>query len=197
MRYLKILAAVSLGMVLLGACGGPAEDPAGEGSSESSEAAVSRGAAESSIPEFATTPARRAAAEFVRAAATPDARLDTTPTEAWRRAAPYATSELAPLLTEAKDSGTMPGWWRRLTETDGYISIEITNIAGDEPQAAPPPGSPTTPTAAPGEELPLEVMFTRTTHIPGRVPGLGGNTRTWVVMVRDGKVVNFKPDPSE
>lgn len=196
MRYLKILVAGSLGVVLLGACGGPAEEPAAEGSSESSEVVASRGVAESPIPEFATTSGRRAAAEFVRAAATPDARLDATPAEAWRRAAPYATSELAPLLTEAKESGTTPGWWRRLTETDGYISIEITNIAGDEPQAAPPPGSPT-PTATSGEELPLEVMFTRTAHVPGRVPGLGGDTRTWVVMVRDGKVVNFKPDLSE
>lgn len=196
MRYVKILATVSLGAVLLGACGGPAEEPTAGTSSVSSAAAVARGVAESPIPEFANTPARRAAAEFVRAAATPDARLDATPAEAWRRAAPYATSELAPLLTEAKESGITPGWWRRLTETDGYISIEITNIAGDEPQAAPPPGSPT-PTATSGEELPLEVMFTRTAHVPGRVPGLGGDTRTWVVMVRDGKVVNFKPDLSE
>lgn len=196
MRYLKILAAGSLGVVFLGACGGPAEEPTAGTSSVSSAVVVARGVAESPIPEFADSPARRAAAEFVRAAATPDARLDTSPADAWRRAAPYATSELAPLLTEAKESGITPGWWRRLTETDGYISIEITNIAGDEPQAAPPPGSPT-PTATSGEELPLEVMFTRTAHVPGRVPGLGGDTRTWVVMVRDGKVVNFKPDLSE
>ena len=194
-RHVKILATVSLGAVFLGACGGPAEEPTAGISAVSSAAAVARGVAESPIPEFANTPARRAAAEFVRAAATPDARLDTTPAEAWRRAAPYATSELAPLLTEAKESGTTPGWWRRLTETDGYISIEITNIVGDEPQAAPPPGSPT-PTAAPGEELPLEVMFNRTAHAAGRVPSRG-KTQIWVVTVRDGLVVAFKPESGD
>lgn len=193
MRYLKVLVAGSLGVVFLGACGGPAEEPTVGVSSVSSAAAVARGVAESPIPEFATTPARRAAAEFVRAAATPDARLDTSPADAWRRAAPYTASELAPLLTEAKDSGAMPGWWRRLVETDGYVSIEISNITGDEPQAAPPPGSPT-PTAAPGEELPLEVMFNRTAHAPGRVPSRGVQTQIWVVTVRDGLVVAFKPE---
>lgn len=187
MRYLKVLVAGSLGVVFLGACGGSAEDPIAGTSSVSSAVVVARGVAESPIPEFANTPARRAAAEFVRAAATPDARLDATPADAWRRAAPYATSELVPHLTEAKESGTTPGWWRRLTETDGYISIEITNIVGDEPQAAPPPGSPT-PTATPGEELPLEVMFNRT----GR-----GKTQIWVVTVRDGLVVAFKPESGD
>ena len=195
MRHVKILATVSLGAVLLGACGGPAEEPTAGTSSVSNAAAVARGVAESPIPEFATTPARRAAAEFVRAAATPDARLDTTPADAWLRAAPHATSELAPHLTEAKDSGTMPGWWRRLVETDGYVSIEISNITGDEPQAAPPSGSPT-PTATPDEDLPLEVMFNRTAHAPGHVPSRGVQTQIWVVTVRDGLVVAFKPESS-
>lgn len=196
MRYVKILATVSLGAVFLGACGGPAEEPTAGTSSVSSAAAVARGVAESPIPEFADSPARRAAAEFVRAAATPDARLDATPADAWRRAAPYATSELAPLLTAAEDSGAMPGWWRHLVETDGYVSIEISNITGDEPQAAPPPGSPT-PTATPGEELPLEVMFNRTAHAPGRVPSRGVQTQIWVVTVRDGLVVAFKPESGD
>lgn len=196
MRHVKILAAVSLGAVFLGACGGPAEESAVGVSSLSSVAAVARGVAESPIPEFANTPAQRAAAEFVRAAATPDARLDTTPAEAWRRAAPYTTSELAPHLTVAEESGSMPGWWRRLVETDGYVSIEISNITGDEPQAAPPPGSPT-PTAAPGEELPLEVIFNRTAHAAGRVPSRGVKTQIWVVTVRDGLVVAFKPESGD
>ena len=196
MRYLKVLVAGSLGVVFLGACGGPVEEPAAGASSVSSAAAVARGVAESPIPEFANTPARRAAAEFVRTAATPDARLDTSPADAWLRAAPYATSELAPHLTAAEDSGTMPGWWRHLVETDGYVSIEISNIVGDEPQAAPPPGSPT-PTAAPGEELPLEVMFNRTAHAPGRVPSRGAKTQIWVVTVRDGLVVAFKPESGD
>ena len=170
MRYLKILAAGSLGVVLLGACGGPAEEPTAGTSSVSSAAAVARGVAESPIPEFANTPARRAA--------------------------PYATSELAPHLTAVEESGSMPGWWRRLTETDGYVSIEISNITGDEPQAAPPPGSPT-PTAAPGEELPLEVMFNRTAVAAGRVPSRGVKTQIWVVTVRDGLVVAFKPESGD
>lgn len=196
MRHVKILAAVSLGAVFLGACGGPAEEPTVGASAVSAAAAVARGVAESPIPEFANTPARRAAAEFVRAAATPDARLDTTPAEAWRRAAPYAASELAPHLTATDESGTVLGWWRRLVETDGYVSIEISNITGDEPQAAPPPGSPT-PTATPGEDLPLEVMFNRTAHAAGRVPSRGVQTQIWVVTVRDGLVVAFKPESGD
>ena len=90
----------------------------------------------------------------------------------------------------------MPGWWRHLVETDGYVSIEISNITGDESQAAPPPGSPT-PTAAPGEELPVEVMFNRTAHAPGRVPSRGVQTQIWVVTVRDGLVVAFKPESGD
>ena len=196
MRHVKILAAVSLGSVFLGACGGPVEEPAAGVSSVSSTTAVARGVAESPIPEFANSPARRAAAEFVRAAATPDTQLDTTPTEAWRRAAPYAANELSPLLTPPEGTGTVPGWWRHLIESDGYVSIEISNVTGDEPQAPPPPGSPT-PTAAPGKELPLEVMFTRTAHAPGRVLSQGLKTHVWVVTVRDGLVVAFKPDQDD
>ena len=79
------------------------------------------------------------------------------------RATAHVTPELAQQITTADTTADVPGWWRRLFTTDGYVSIEISNIVGDEPQAAPHPGSPE-PTITPGQEVQLEVMFTRTSH---------------------------------
>lgn len=188
-KSLTILAVVVFIGFLTG-CGGPSPDAA------SSMPAASRGVADSPIPEAANNPNRLAAAEFVIAAATPDARLDSAPQHATTRATAHAAPELAQQITTADTAADVPGWWRRLLTTDGYVSIKISNIVGDEPQAAPPPGSPE-PTIAPGQEVQLEVMFTRTFHAVGRVPSRGVKTHIWVVTVRDGLVVAFEADQSD
>ena len=188
-KSLTILAVVVFIGFLTG-CGGPSPDAA------SSMPAASRGVADSPIPEAANNPNRLAAAEFVIAAATPDARLDPAPQHATTRATAHAAPELAQQITTADTTADVPGWWRRLLTTDGYVSIEISNVTGDEPQAAPPPGSPE-PTITPGQEVQLEVMFTRTFHAVGRVPSRGVKTHIWVVTVRDGLVVAFEADQSD
>ena len=189
-KSLTILAAVAVFTGFLAGCGGPSPDAA------SSMSAASRGVADSPIPEAANNPNRLAAAEFVIAAATPDARLDPAPQHATTRATAHVTPELAQQITTADTTADVPGWWRRLLTTDGYVSIEISNIVGDEPQAAPPPGSPE-PTITPGQEVQLDVMFTRTSHAVGRAPRQGVKTHIWIVTVRDGLVVAFEPDQSD
>lgn len=190
MKTLTIIAAVVVFTGFLTGCGDPSPDAA------SSMPTASRGVADSPIPEAANNPNRLAAAEFVIAAATPDARLDPAPQHATTRATAHVTPELAQQITTADTTADVPGWWRRLLTTDGYVSIEISNIVGDEPQAAPPPGSPE-PTITPGQEVQLEVMFTRTSHAVGRAPRQGVKTHIWVVTVRDGLVAAFEPDQSD
>lgn len=119
----------------------------------------SRGYQQSPLPEFISTPWGHNAAEFVRIAATPDTRIDPTPTSTWQRAARLLSPELAEEVTTQKNfhGGS---WWSELAHQDGYITIKIGNVLGETPQEPPAPGEPE-PTP---EQRTLEVIFTRTLH---------------------------------
>lgn len=150
----------------------------------------SRGYQQSPLPDFITTPWGHTAAEFVRIAATPDTRIDPTPTSTWQRASRLLTPELADEVTNQKNfhGGS---WWSELAHQDGYITIEIGNIIGETPQAPPGPNEPepTTP-----KERTLEVMFTRTLH-HRTYTQRDEKIYHWVVTLdTKGKVMTFTTD---
>lgn len=147
-----------------------------------------RGIAASRLPAWLHTDQGKIAAMFVRAAASPDSRLDhERPTNAWRRAAQYCAPDLAQEIRDQKDHMGGP-WWTDLTQHDGWVSISITNVNGETPQ------DPQASTPDPTQPMTLEVTYTRTYHRRDRNPQKDTKPRTWVVTVHHGKVTDFTPD---
>lgn len=149
----------------------------------------SRGYQQSPLPNFITTPWGHTAAEFVRIAATPDTRIDPTPTSTWQRANRLLTPELANEVTTQKNfhGGS---WWSELANQDGYITIEIGNLLGETPQA--PPGQ-NEPTSTPKERT-LEVMYTRTLH-HRTYTQQDEKTYLWTITLnKDGQITDFTTD---
>lgn len=144
----------------------------------------SRGYQQSPLPDFLITPWGNTAAEFVRIAATPDTRIDPTPTSTWQRASRLLTPELANEVTTQKN--TIGGsWWTELVKQDGYITIEITNVTGETPQA---PYDPTP------EEKILEVMYTRVLH-HRTYEQQDEKLYVWTVALdKNGKIATFTTD---
>lgn len=145
----------------------------------------SRGYKKSPLPTFITTQDGKTAAEFVRIAATPDSRIDPTPTSTWKRASRLLTPELAQEVTNQKNQ-IGGSWWRNLADNDGYVAISITNLTGERPQA---PGEPE-PT---GPEKIFEVMYKQRLHQRSFIQQ-DERLYVWVVTVRDGKVATFETD---
>lgn len=158
-----------------------------ENKTTTTDALVSRGVSKSPNPDWSVTPDEQIAVDFIRAASTPDTRLDQLPKDAWTRATDYTTKDFVPQPPEEDGNESKLGWWRRLKETDGFISVEITNIIGDQPQAAPDPNSP-----PPTDVAKLEVRFHRILNTADgkRTPDL--KPRIWAVTIRDGKISDVR-----
>lgn len=144
-----------------------------------------RGVDASPLPAWAGTAQAQLAARFTIAAATPDARLDTTPINAWRRTTDYTTPALTSQIQHQRDGGAGSWWNQTMRPDDGWVSITITNILGDEPQA---PG-----TNAQSPTTDVQVLFTRTYHTNS------GTTRdtelhTWTITIDRHQVTDFTPD---
>ena len=144
----------------------------------------SRGYHQSPLPSFLSTTTGHAAAEFVRIAATPDTRIDPTPTSTWQRASRLLTPDLANEITTQKNQ-VGGSWWTKLVEQDGYITIEITNVTGETPQA---PYDPTP------ESNTLEVMYKRVLH-HRTYKQQDEKLYVWTVSLdKNGKVATFTTD---
>lgn len=192
---------LTIAVLLLTACGSPSPDKAPEPAAVSStptpstptsahpQEQQSRGYQQSPLPDFLSTPWGHTAAEFVRIAATPDTRIDPTPTSTWQRAARLLTPELTDEVTTQKNfhGGS---WWSELASQDGYITIEISNVLGETPQAQPDPDDPE-PTP---EEHILEVVFTRTLH-HRTYRQQDEKTYLWTITLnKDGQITDFTTD---
>lgn len=159
-----VLTGVVVVTLLAASCGGQSR----EGDPLSEETAtmpmVSRGLTATVIPLWVKPGVAMRAAEFVAVAATPDVRVDEAPVNAWRR----ATSMMTPALVTELDGGAVLGdvsGWRRLQRLDGWVSIEFSNVLGDEPQAVPGLEDFSSPAS---EGVEIEVVFTRIIHAHGK-----------------------------
>ena len=77
--------------------------------------------------------------------------------------------------------------WGRLQRLDGHVSVEFSNVIGDEPQAAPGPEDSPAPV---GEGVDVEVVFTRVIHAQGQVDVReSSEPLVWMVRVVDEQVV--------
>lgn len=190
---MKHLATVLIAATLLTGCGAPSsgssDSPTPETiPSSAATAAMPRGLDATVIPTFVESPEARLAVEFVRAAATPDSRLDGSPSDAVQRARPLMTPALAQKTTTGQELVSSDWWSQDFMRNDGWISIEFTNVLGDTHQAAPDPNAPS-PTHT-SEGLEVEVMFHRIIHSGGASTKL--NTVTvWTVTIADGQVSAF------
>lgn len=99
----------------------------------------SRGISYSRIPDDLTHP-QQVAATFVILAATADCRIDGAPPDAWKRANPLATPDLAHELSTQKHVAPSP-WWKEMCADDGFIAVLIDNVlgggSGQEPGSTP------------------------------------------------------------
>lgn len=152
---------------------------------------IARGLKGSTVPPWAGSPTLQVAARFVLVASTPDARLDPTPIHAWRRAASekvVCAPALAHQIQTQRDGGAGQWWHDTMLPNDGWVSITITNILGDEPQAT---GDPTTPQSK--GPVAIDVIFTRDYHTTHGIQH-DKQLHTWTLTVTDGKVTDFTPD---
>lgn len=184
MNRRTVLAGVVVVPLLAAGCGGQSR----EGDPLSEETAtmpmVSRGLTATVIPTWVKPGVAMRAAEFVAVAATPDVRVDEAPINAWRR----ATSIMTPALVTELDKGSALGdvsGWRRLQRLDGWVSIEFSNVLGDEPQAVPGPEGFSSPT---GEGVEMEVVFTRIIHAQGQRDVRESEPLVWQVKVTGDQV---------
>jgi lipoprotein len=188
-RCVKILTVLA-NLMALAACTGQQVNPEQQVTtpetslSATSSAVMSRGLEESYLPHWIEKPEEELAANFVRYANTPDARLDEKPTQAWRRASMYCTPDLEKEIQNQKDKFG-DEQWKKLLANDGYISVEITNIDGAAQQAE---GETTEKS-----EITLEVMFRRIYHQNDKETH-EQTINTWSVTVTDGKISEFQPE---
>lgn len=148
---------------------------------------AARGPAASTL-DLDTTDLERRAAAFVIAAATPDSRLDTTPTAAWKRASTWATPTLAHELATQKDTAA-DQWWRDMSAHDGWVSIRVTNILDGHPQA---PGA-----ADHTDDDTLDVIFLTTWHTTenGHDKTIDDqHPHTWTLHLTGTRINEFDPD---
>lgn len=189
-RTVLVMGLGLVGVLVVAGCGGGS---AGEvvPSAVSVSPSVSRGFEATVIPSWVRVGVARRAAEFVAVAATPDVRVDEQSGDAWRRASSMMAPELVAELEEDSALGSFRGWgW--LQRLDGYVSVEISNVIGDEPQAAPGPEEPASPIAdADGVEV--EVVFSRVIHAD-RQPDVRESSEplVWQVRVVDDRVVGVR-----
>lgn len=162
--------------------GAPTASPAGPSD-------VARGVMATKLPEFVsgTTP-ERIAFEFVRRAATPDARLDPTPTSSWARAGFWCTPELASELKTQKNPAGGQWWTSSMRPNDGWVSLEVTNIEGQQAQA---PGA----DSAQGGDL--IVRFYELYHRADGTVERNMIVQEWNVTLAGGKVAAFVPSSRE
>lgn len=133
------------------------------------------------------TPLEQRAAAFVLTAATPDTRLDPTPTAAWKRAAIYATPNFAHQLAAQKDL-TTDQWWRDMAAHDGWVSVRITNILGADPQH---------PSDQATEPDTLQVVFLPTYHttVNGQDHTVNDQQpHTWTLHLDGDRINDIDPD---
>lgn len=147
---------------------------------------TSRGVEASPLPDFVTSNGiDRVAFEFVRIAATPDARMDATPTSSWARAAALCTPELAQTFTTQRNPAGGVWWQDQIRPRDAFVSVEVTNIEGAQPQA---PGS--TP-SGPAEVV---VRFHDRYHYPDHLER-NMKLREWTLTIGPGgRVADVVPD---
>lgn len=166
-------------VMLLSGCSQPsAQEP------PASTAVRSRGCDATLIPDWVKPGPQRQIAEFVATAATPDTRIDQIPSDALKRAADQLSPELA---DELGDSFGWIGEWERLKQRQGYVSVEFSNIIGDELQAAPNP----TVSSRTDESIELEVFFTRILRADGYRPTRETQPVVWRITLTDDQVTGL------
>ncbi|AOG28118.1 hypothetical protein [Cutibacterium avidum] len=145
----------------------------------------SRGVSYSRIPDDLTHP-QQVAATFVILAATADCRIDGAPPDAWKRANPLATPDLAHELSSQKHVAPSP-WWKEMCADDGFIAVLIDNVLGGG--SGQEPGS--TPDRDPN--MTVTVLFHRAYKRDGRW-FRDMRLHEWTVTFHNTQVAAFGPD---
>ncbi|WP_130865271.1 hypothetical protein [Acidipropionibacterium timonense] len=139
----RVLAALTACLIGLTGCTTAARPAASQASSigaatTPTPSLVARGVATSTMPSGLDR-AGQTAARLVIVANAADTRLDHTLAGAWTRAA-VTLPAITRRQLDPSGAGTGGWWWTRdMTGHDGWISVNVTNVTGGQPQA---PGAP-------------------------------------------------------